>query len=70
MEGDPGSGRYRVVYEEQPPTDGRVWRSQPHGVPVIVSKEIAPRVAGLVVDFVGGDYVFKEPETGGVRTIA
>jgi len=58
------------VYDEQPPTDGSVWRSQPHGVSVIVSKEIAAKLTGLVVDFDGGDYVFTEPETGVVPTIA
>jgi Fe-S cluster assembly iron-binding protein IscA len=58
--GKPGTLHYSVCYDDRPPEDGSVWKSESHGVPVIVRKEDARRLAGLVVDFAGGEYIFTE----------
>ncbi len=58
--GKPVTPHYSVCYDDRPPEDGSVWKSESHGVPVIVRKEDARRLAGLVVDFAGGEYTFTE----------
>jgi Fe-S cluster assembly iron-binding protein IscA len=58
--GKRGTPHYSVCYDDRPPEDGSVWKSESHGVPVIVRKEDARRLAGLAVDFAGGEYTFKE----------
>ena len=58
--GWPDNPHYSVCYDDRPPEDGSVWKSESHGVPVIVRKEDARRLAGLVVDFAGGEYTFTE----------
>lgn len=58
--GKPGAPHYSVCYDDRPPEDGSVWKSESHGVPVIVRKEDTRRLAGLVVDFAGGEYTFTE----------
>lgn len=50
---------YQISYDDQPPTDGSCWRSESHGVPVVVRKKDEPRLAGLVVDFLDGDFAFQ-----------
>jgi Fe-S cluster assembly iron-binding protein IscA len=58
--GKPDAPHYSVCYDDRPPEDGSVWKCEFHGVPVIVRKEDAERLAGLVVDFVGAEYTFSE----------
>lgn len=58
--GDPGFREYHITYDDRPPTDGSVWKSEDNGVLVIVGKEDAPKIVGLTIDFEGGNYVYKE----------
>jgi Fe-S cluster assembly iron-binding protein IscA len=58
--GKPDTSHYSVCYDDRPPEDGSVWNSESHCVLVIVRKEDARRLAGLVVDFAGGEYTFTE----------
>jgi Fe-S cluster assembly iron-binding protein IscA len=60
VEGSPRSPRYRITYDDQPPTDGSVWRGASHGVTIVVRKKDEPRFEGLVVDFIDGEFTFKE----------
>jgi Fe-S cluster assembly iron-binding protein IscA len=58
--GKPGTPHYSVCYDDRPPEDGSVWKAEFHDLPVIVRKEDARRLAGLVVDFAGGEFTFTE----------
>ena len=58
--GKPGSLQYSVSYDDRPSADGSVWKSEADGVTVIVRKSDERRLAGLTVDFVGGEYTFQE----------
>lgn len=51
--------QYSVTYDDLPPTDGSVWKSEAWGVPVLVRKRDERQLAGLVVDFVEGEYTFR-----------
>ena len=59
--GRPGSPVYSITYDDHPPTDGSVWKSEAWGVPVIVQRRDEKRLSGLVVDFANGDYTFAIP---------
>ena len=65
VSGDPACPEYAVRYDDCPPVDGSAWRSQAHGLTVLVNKRDAPRVEGLVVDSEGDGYVFKAPAPKG-----
>lgn len=59
VQGDPGFLVYAITYDDQPPSDGSVWRSEASGVAVIVRRRDASRLEGLTIDFKDGDFLFQ-----------
>ena len=58
--GHPGFSEYSISYDDLPPSDGSVLADESYGVTVIVHRRDERRLTGLLIDFVDGQYTFKE----------
>ena len=54
-----GETAFRITFDDQPPKDGSVFWSESSGVKVIVPKQVAEEVDGLLIDADGGEFLFK-----------
>lgn len=61
VEGKAPEQRYIIQYDDTPTSDGSDWVGTSHGIPILVSKRLAPQVEGMTIDFQNGDYAFKLP---------
>ena len=57
IEPDTATANYIKVTFDIPVADGRDWLGESQGIPIVISRRVAPQIQGCTVDFVEGEFV-------------